>query len=232
MGTSVAALLHYGGINQGVLDAITILESPTRPSELLKILDYPRNTNKKPYWEHFTADENTVVIESRPTLPDLDAILQLPEQLWLTFGRDTIEIHFIMIEMKIFMQPRNLQPVMMDAIKYFCVLFDSPECNITSDESIEYYAFHEGDLFGATPSRVDEEEKGKIIPLADIYVPYPDPHIIMQPQSEQESDVKTGQYVLWKRDEPQPDGCINPLYWKKKKSGYLHIIFDEKTASS
>lgn len=223
MGIDLSILFSYGGINEEILAALDLLEGRTSLPELAGLQEIKiHDESKRPYWEGHNSQES---FTSRPLLPNLGAWLWRPEGFALIFGHTAIGVYTTM-RLTTFMEAPQPQRAMMEAIKYLGKLFDAPECFITSDHSQEWWKFHQGIEYALIIKNAECDKRGERVLLEEIYFPYPAPVINLKPESVREAGLNTGEIILWPFEQTQPDGWIDPLFWKKRRYYHFRLAFE------
>src|SRR5437763_1672348 len=138
MGLDFTALIHYGGLNAAVLQAIDRLESGGEDAAFAEVVAYglrndfafAKSSGRHAYWRSLADYEQR--LPERPTLPSLEACLELPPDFSLTFGRDSVWVWHT-LRWKFFVTDVEWQRVMLAAVKRFCELFEARDCIVTND---------------------------------------------------------------------------------------------------
>jgi hypothetical protein len=172
MGMDFAALMKYGGPDEGALDGLET-GSPAEVrarGQLLRERGFaPARPEDAAVWEFTSRPEvRDPRLDGRPFLPDQGVALHLPEGFLLTFGPDAVEVYHL-LRWFFFLTEPDLQRAMLGACVCLGRLFGATDCIVTSDFSPIVQAFRRGLGFDASLAAAGPED-GERPSLADLYV--------------------------------------------------------------
>lgn len=175
MGADFSALLHYDGVTDPVLAAISQLESRPSHSSISAVVDLGRQ-------EEFAFAQDSLTgadwrahsdwekpLQARPALPNTQASLQLPSYFDITFGHDAIWIHHA-LRWLFFVTERPWQTVMLNAVRHFTDLFHARDCIVTSDFNPAILEFQKGASFADAIGVAESGGEGQVQTLGDLYM--------------------------------------------------------------
>jgi hypothetical protein len=152
MGRNFAALLQTELSAKDLLDAIAELEAGVNPPALARVVtcgaefghafaeraSEPATWRPLPDWDR--------VLPSRPSIPTLQAVLELPSGFGLMVGHGVIRItHYL--RWISFLEEEEWQPVMIEAVQWFCSHFSATDCVVAYDSHPMSLRFLEGATF-------------------------------------------------------------------------------------
>ena len=180
MGMDFIALMKYTKPAKSALD---LLEADS-PAELQAVARLMRdqgfalnNDLRSAVWE-YNAEVDGHRLDRRPELPTLKVALHTPENFFLTFGRDALEVYHLLRWM-FFLTDPALQRGLLDACTCLGRLFGASDCVITSDWSPVIQAFRQGKSFEDSLAAAGPED-GERPALADLYIEWPEDYVIRE----------------------------------------------------
>jgi hypothetical protein len=223
VGMDFVALMKYPGPDerlQAVLDGLEIgsPEEVRSLAQLLKARGFAIGQQERAVWTFTDRLElRDPRLDWRPTLPTLKTALHLPEEFFLTFGPDAIEVYHT-LRWHFFLEEPDLQRAMLDACRCLGRLFGATDCILTSDFSPVVHAFRGGLGFDAALAMAGPEE-GERAALADLYREIPEDSIIRFVVGQ--GGRQRTQYKDWPTDKAPPQGWKRASTWESK--GYWRL---------
>lgn len=223
MGMDFVVLLKYGGPDDRVLRVLDWLEV-TSPAEvrtarrLIRAHGYHDHADEPAAWvSHRKPELRDPRLDRRPQLPNRDVALRLPEDFFLTFGRDAVEVYHL-LRWRAFLTEPDLQQAMLAACSRLAGLLGATDCIITSDFSPVVHAFREGQGFDASLAAAGPDH-GERPDLADLYQEIAEDYILRF--VERPGNGGQTEYRDWDRDKPLPPGWERASTWDSK--GYWRL---------
>lgn len=175
MGLDFTALIRYGGPAEDVLRAIGCLEADEEDSVLSEVVvlglrndfAFAEHRPERAYWRTLSNWEER--LPERPSLPSLEACLELSSDFSLTFGRDAVWVYHP-LRWIFFVTEHEWQRVMLGAVKRFCDLFGATDCIVTNDEHPAVAAFRKGVPFSEALAEATGEREGEVARISDLYI--------------------------------------------------------------
>jgi hypothetical protein len=220
------ALLKYRGPDDRLLRVLDRLEAASPPEVLALILlldarGFASNRRHAAAWEFMDKPElRDPRLPRRPPLPKLDVSLCLPEDFFLTFGPDAIEVYHL-LRWCFFLTEPDLQRAMLDACQGLGQLFGAVDCVVTSDFSPVVQAFRAGSGYDASLAAAGPED-GERPTIADLYWETPEDYLLREVAGP--DGRTTTRYRDWGRDKPPPDGWQRASTWDSR--GYWRFPLD------
>jgi hypothetical protein len=222
MGLDFTALIRYGGPSGDVLPAIADLECGAEEAALAEVVAcglrndfaFAKYAPPEASWRPL-ADCHQRLLR-RPTLPTLEACLDLPSDFSLTFGRDTVWVYHT-LRWLFFVTEAEWQRVMLAAVKRFCELLGASDCIITNDCHPAVLAFRDGAGFAEALEVASRQGEGEVASLGELYWKVEDDsELALKPVRGPAAEYLEGQIVLWPRGKPLPEGWSRPAVWDSK----------------
>jgi hypothetical protein len=229
MGMNFVTLMKYAGPDENVIRIVDALaeKSPDDVRALAGLFrergfpDLGQGTCSQ--WEDLFEEKP---YDCRPSLPNMRISLGTPEDFFLTFGRDIVQVWHL-LRWIYFLTDPILQPAMIDACRCLARLFAATDCIITSDYSPVVAAFVDGQDFDSV-LLAGTGEDGERESVADLYVEWPEDYVIRRDQSERLRDfhvpgleLKDAEYKDWDIAKPPPPGWERATTWGSK--GYWRL---------
>jgi hypothetical protein len=223
MGMDFVALMKYAGPNPRLLRTLDDLEtgSPAELRDVTRLMadrGFTVNPDRCPAaWESLKEPPEGPSLHRRPDLPTLDVALHTPEDFFLTFGPDAVEVYHL-LRWLFFLTDPPLQAAMLDACRCLGRLFGATYCVITSDWSPFIGAFRQSKSFDESLAAAGSEH-GEQARLADLYLESPEDYVLRGAVGGRT------EYKDWPVDKPTPAGWERACTWDSK--GYWRLRLSE-----
>lgn len=174
MGLDYTALIYYRGPTE-ILSALASLEAGGGDSTFQEVIAlgirndfaFANHAGSQAYWSELKNYEQK--LHERPSLPSLQACLQLPSDFSLTFGDDTVWVYHT-LRWIFFVTEAEWQRAVIAATKHFYELLGGKDCIITNDEHPAVTAFLSGASFEESLARSMKEGNGEVASIAEMYI--------------------------------------------------------------
>jgi hypothetical protein len=222
MGLDFTALVHYAGPSGDVLQSIARLEAGEEDTVLAEVVACGQRNDFAfamgpapcPFWRSLNDYEHR--LPHRPSLPSLEACLELPSGFSLTFGRDTVWIYH-MLRWIFFVTEAEWQEAMVAAVKQFCELFRANDCIITNDCQPAVSEFRRGASFAESLMATSGHVEGQVASLGELYQEVDaNTDIALKPVQGCAAESLEAQLFLWPQGKPLPKGWSRPKAWDSK----------------
>lgn len=147
MGMDYVALLKYPGPGERLSRALDYLEAESPPAVRAAFQVFLSSGMVRPAtrgWEYKRrGDLRNPQVNCRPTLPSHEFWLGLPEEFYLTFGPDTVQVYPV-LRWYVFLTDPAIQTALLDATVALAGLLGATEAVVTSDHHPAVVASDEG----------------------------------------------------------------------------------------
>ena len=174
----------------------------------------PRTPNKPTRWRPLSDYRQR--LPQRPSLPSLEACLDLQSAFSLTFGRDTVWVYHP-LRWRFFVTEPEWQRVMLAAVKHFCEVFKAFDCVVTNDCHPAVGAFRNDASLAEALEAASQQGEGEVASLSELYQEdESDSDVALKPVRGAAAELLEGQFVRWPRGRPLPAGWSRPKVWDSK----------------